>query len=726
MKPPQTTALTLGAPPVVAGLPILGSALDLMRKPVQFIVDGASQHGPIFSFRALGTTVTVLSGPEGVALVKDHGSGAMDRKGLFDAFREHCAFDIFEKMGDDHKRMKSLVRAGYSRQILAQFTPEIVEETSRIIDQWQEGDMVSMLDELATMSMRGVRRAVSPEDLSDLENDVVKLGTRVMFVTLKLRPWAHLYHPLHLWRRRRVWKRLDETIARHKDKDLGQGDDDERLSMIDAFLIARSKDGHQLSPRDVRGAVIYALAGTHIYVGRVLAFMLYEILKNPALHERVQAEADAAFDGGPLDPAIFRRMSHLRATYQEAMRVYPLLAGLPFRAARDLNVGGYQIPEGRILVISPLPGHFLSAAYEGPQNFDAARWTPDRKEHRCPGGWAPYGIGPRMCVAAGIVEVLCTAIIATLLHRRELSLRSPSYSPTVRMTPLIAPTDHLPVVIGRARTDADRTATKDLLLDRAIDTAGLEEDWQSLTLPELTPEIFQPGEDVVSEGDPALHFYIILSGEALVLKDGELLRRLGATESFGERGLLKGVPRSATVRAETELRVLSLDRDTFLTLAANADLMGADLGLAIQRRFVRATVASALPKLDMEQLGKASEDFDLRLVSAGDIVFAQGDAPDGVYLICDGEVEIRQVDPSGTDHHLRNMGTGEYFGEIGVLQQHARTSSVIANTDVVLLVLTRENFVDLLGESPESAFDVVHVMGARLMRSLEMLGGTES
>ena len=73
-----------------------------------------------------------------------------------------------------------------------------------------------------------------------------------------------------------------------------------------------------------------------------------------------------------------------------------------------------------------------------------------------------------------------------------------------------------------------------------------------------------PGEVVVTEGEPAHEFFVIVAGEVEVTHDGAVLRREGPGEVFGEIGLLRNVPRTATVTAVTDVELLVLGRKPFL------------------------------------------------------------------------------------------------------------------------------------------------------------------
>jgi CRP-like cAMP-binding protein len=84
------------------------------------------------------------------------------------------------------------------------------------------------------------------------------------------------------------------------------------------------------------------------------------------------------------------------------------------------------------------------------------------------------------------------------------------------------------------------------------------------------------GQAIIRQGDDADRFYVIVEGQVEVTQvpaDGgaaRVLRRMGEGESFGEIGLLSGVPRTASVTALTPGRLLVLDRETFLGLVAEA------------------------------------------------------------------------------------------------------------------------------------------------------------
>ncbi len=82
----------------------------------------------------------------------------------------------------------------------------------------------------------------------------------------------------------------------------------------------------------------------------------------------------------------------------------------------------------------------------------------------------------------------------------------------------------------------------------------------------MTPITIKPGRDLTVQGTPGREFLIIVEGEASVRRNGRLIATLGPGDFFGELAVIAGVPRTATVTAETEMVVEALNRREFSSL----------------------------------------------------------------------------------------------------------------------------------------------------------------
>jgi hypothetical protein len=81
----------------------------------------------------------------------------------------------------------------------------------------------------------------------------------------------------------------------------------------------------------------------------------------------------------------------------------------------------------------------------------------------------------------------------------------------------------------------------------------------------LVPVELAAETSIIRQGDRGDRFYIVDEGEVAVEIDGHPVRTQGPGSSFGEIALLRDVPRTASVRASTDVRLLALERDVFLS-----------------------------------------------------------------------------------------------------------------------------------------------------------------
>jgi CRP/FNR family transcriptional regulator, cyclic AMP receptor protein len=123
---------------------------------------------------------------------------------------------------------------------------------------------------------------------------------------------------------------------------------------------------------------------------------------------------------------------------------------------------------------------------------------------------------------------------------------------------------------------------------------------------------------------------------------------------------------------------------------------------------------------DRESLGQrlAEKPFE-----AGKVVFSQGERGSSMYIVRSGAVQIYLPGVTGGSPPvaLKDVRTGEYFGELAIFDDKPRSASARAMVDTVLLELTRDELAEHLGRSRTAAMTILTEMAERLRETNALL-----
>src|SRR5258706_12527798 len=111
-----------------------------------------------------------------------------------------------------------------------------------------------------------------------------------------------------------------------------------------------------------------------------------------------------------------------------------------------------------------------------------------------------------------------------------------------------------------------------------------------------------------------------------------------------------------------------------------------------------------------------------KFVESEPIVYL-GDDGSEFYIVQHGKVAVSHPDEAGKEVTLAELGPGNFFGEISLLDGGPRTATVRAEGDVTLLSLERGQFVQFLLQHPAAAVHILTILGARQRELLEKLRG---
>ncbi|WP_238446812.1 cytochrome P450 [Azohydromonas australica] len=205
-----------------------------------------------------------------------------------------------------------------------------------------------------------------------------------------------------------------------------------------ARLLALRDDatGEGLSEREVFDQCMVSFQAGHETTATALAWWSRLLAGHPAAAARARAEVDAVLGGRDPGPEDLPSLAWLTATLKEAMRLYPPLPAVITRhAVRDITVGGWRIPRGASVYVTPWVLHRDPRWWESPDEFRPERFLPGAPPVPR-GAYMPFGVGPRVCIGQHFAMLEMTLVAAMLLQRHELALPAdaPALEPVLHVT----------------------------------------------------------------------------------------------------------------------------------------------------------------------------------------------------------------------------------------------------------------------------------------------------
>jgi CRP/FNR family transcriptional regulator, cyclic AMP receptor protein len=115
---------------------------------------------------------------------------------------------------------------------------------------------------------------------------------------------------------------------------------------------------------------------------------------------------------------------------------------------------------------------------------------------------------------------------------------------------------------------------------------------------------------------------------------------------------------------------------------------------------------STCSRKDLQKLGKASDEIE---VKQGKVLVEEGKPGHEFFLIEDGTAEVRR-----NNRKVATLGRGQFFGELSLLDRGPRSATVVADTDMTLVVLGQREFLGVIDEVPAMAHKLLAALAGRL------------
>jgi cytochrome P450 len=186
---------------------------------------------------------------------------------------------------------------------------------------------------------------------------------------------------------------------------------------------AEDAEGDPLDADEVTGQVLAFWSAGHDTTATSLTCTLLLLAQHPDWQERVAEEADRVLGGRAVTGADLPRLVWTDRVVRESMRLHSASHSIGRSPVRDTVLGGYRVPAGVSMIVSPYALHRSPTVWERPDDFDPSRFAVPADER--PGGsryaWIPFGAGPHTCVGIQLALAEVTVAVATICQQLTLS-----------------------------------------------------------------------------------------------------------------------------------------------------------------------------------------------------------------------------------------------------------------------------------------------------------------
>ena len=105
---------------------------------------------------------------------------------------------------------------------------------------------------------------------------------------------------------------------------------------------------------------------------------------------------------------------------------------------------------------------------------------------------------------------------------------------------------------------------------------------------------------------------------------------------------------------------------------------------------------------------------DIRVVTAGQVIFAEGQPGDLMYAVIEGEVEIKRQGVT-----LATIGAGGLFGEMALIDHQPRSAAATAKTEARVAAVSEARLMRMVSQNPQFALSLMRLLVERIRHSLE-------
>jgi cytochrome P450 len=451
----------LSEAPGPRGLPLVGVALQFRRDPLRLLMRAAAEYGDVVQLPLFKLPLTPLEPRHRVYIVNEPGLARQICLTKRHQYRTHSQLvgklklvlqlddgELLTSTGEAWAQRKAALQPAFNA--CAEWGDPVVRSVTFMAARWSmlpdgaevdiDREMTTLVTHLfarmfAGLDLDGANKGLAPHWHSMLNGFSRRMATPFRFL-LRLPTRANRDFQIAS---ACVEPSLAAVIRDHRQQvSHGFGD------MLSAWLRASHTRGIELSDKSIRDQLVLLLLAGRKNVSNALTWAFHLLGEHHEISTTAAAEVQAR--GG----SDWKQLSYVAAVQKEVLRLYPTAWLIARQSLAEDEVGGYRIPAGATIFMSPYVIHRRPDLWPDPERFDPKRFLGDAGRPIATDAYLPFGVGSRTCIGNSLTELIMRVAIAVLNARFEFR-NAPGHKAEIHATSSLYPRGGMPMLISKRR-----------------------------------------------------------------------------------------------------------------------------------------------------------------------------------------------------------------------------------------------------------------------------------
>jgi cytochrome P450 len=384
--------------------------------------------------------LVVATSPQGARDILGRSGGHIDKTRIHHEMRHLLGPNLFDLTHEPWLPRRRALQPIFTKQHVREFGGHMAQAAQMFAESWVHGTEIDLDTECRRLSLRALGRSVLGLDL-DEHSDAIAQPLRVAMEYVTDRALRPINPPrwLPTPARRRACT-ASATLHRLADDILQtcRADPTRHAPLVQALIAASDPaTGRALSDDEIRDELIVFLLAGHDTTATTLTYALWALGHHRDMQDKVRAEVMGIGDR-ELTPDDVPALGYTIQVLHETLRLCPPGAATARMAMRDVEVDGYRVEAGTMLVVGIYALHRDPALWDHPLVFDPNRFSPDNSRGRDRWQYLPFGAGARSCIGDHFAMLEATLALATIIRRAEIQSVDADFPMVVPFTTVAA------------------------------------------------------------------------------------------------------------------------------------------------------------------------------------------------------------------------------------------------------------------------------------------------